>query len=122
MSTAARSALGLRGEALAAEHLERLGFAILHRRYRTRFGELDLVACDGTALVFCEVKTRRGPRGRPWDGLGPAKQAQVRRMAGVYLREVPDRPRVPIVRCDAIGVLLDGQDRLVRLEHVEAAF
>lgn len=121
MSTDARQSLGKTGEQLAADHLERRGFAIVARNFRTRFGELDLVACDGQTLVFCEVKTRRG-RGNPWDNLGPAKRAQVRKMAGVYLRDAPDRPRVPDIRCDAVGVLLDGQGRLVRLDHVESAF
>ena len=121
MSTAARSDLGRQGEALAAQHLERLGFAILHRGYRTRFGELDLIACDGTTLVFCEVKTRRG-RGNPWHALGPAKQQQVRKMARAFLHEVEDRPRVPHVRLDAIGVVVDGRGRMVRLDHVEGAF
>ena len=57
--TDVRHAAGQRGEDLAAEHLERLGFEILARNHRTRFGELDLVAFDGDVLVFVEVKTRR---------------------------------------------------------------
>jgi putative endonuclease len=116
-----RQHLGRLGERLAAEHLERLGFAILARNHRTRFGEIDLVACDGTTLVFVEVKTRRG-RGEPWDALNPAKQAQVRRMARAYLAEVHGRPRVPMLRFDAIGVAIDAHGRLTRLEHLEGAF
>lgn len=115
-----RLELGRRGEALAAQHFERLGFAIVARNFRTRFGELDLVACDGDTLVFCEVKTRRG--GNPWDAIGPDKQARVRRMARAFLAEAPDRPRVPGLRFDAIGVVLDPCGALVRLDHLEAAF
>jgi putative endonuclease len=121
MSTDPRHHLGRLGERLAAEHLERLGFAIVARNHRTRFGEIDLVACDGTTLVFCEVKTRRG-RGDPWEALHPGKQAQVRRMARVYLSEAADRPRVARLRFDAIGVAIDGRGRLTRLDHVEGAF
>jgi putative endonuclease len=116
-----RQSLGRRGEQLAAEHLERLGYAIVTRNHRTRYGEIDLVACDGTTLVFVEVKTRRG-RGQPWDNLHDAKRAQVRRMARAYLTEQAGRPRVRLLRFDAIGVVLDHQGRLTRLDHVENAF
>src|SRR5205807_2831512 len=54
-----RPALGRLGEQLAAEHLERNGFAILARRERTGAGEIDVIAFDGTTLVFAEVKARR---------------------------------------------------------------
>ena len=47
-----RHALGRLGEQLAATHLERLGFAILARNARTRYGEIDLIAFDGHTLVF----------------------------------------------------------------------
>jgi putative endonuclease len=121
VSSDPRHHLGRLGERLAAEHLERLGYAIVARNHRTRFGELDLVACDGTTLVFCEVKTRRG-RGQPWDGLHGGKRAQVRRMARAYLDDQRDRPRVPELRFDAIGVTIDARGRLTRLEHLEGAF
>lgn len=116
-----RIRLGIEGERHAAEHLERLGFTIVARRHRTRFGELDIVACDGTALVFCEVKTRRSP-GRCWESLGPAKRRQVRRMAAAYLAAVPDRPRCREIRFDAIGVVIDPRGQLATLEHLIAAF
>jgi putative endonuclease len=116
-----RQHLGRLGERLAAEHLERLGYAIVARNHRTRYGEIDVVACDGRTLIFVEVKTRRG-RGEPWDALHPAKQAQVRRMARAYLNEASDRPRVPLLRFDAIGVVIDARGRLTRLEHLEDAF
>jgi putative endonuclease len=121
MSTDPRQHLGRLGEGLAASHLERLGYAIVARNHRTRFGELDLVACDGSTLVFVEVKTRRG-RGAPFDALHVAKRAQVRRMARAYLADAPDRPRVPHLRFDAIGVSIDARGRLTRLEHVQDAF
>lgn len=121
MSPDPRQHLGRLGERLAAEHLERLGYAIVARNHRTRFGELDLVAWDGGTLVFCEVKTRRG-RGEPWDALHGAKRAQVRRMAREYLSEVADRPRAAALRFDAIGVCIDPRGRLTRLDHVEDAF
>jgi putative endonuclease len=119
----ARRALGTRGEDLAAAHLERLGYVVIARNHRTRFGELDLVVADDRALVFVEVKTRRaGRRGHPWEGLHERKRAQVRRMAAAYLSEVSDRPRGLELRFDAVGVVIDPQGRLVALDHLEAAF
>jgi putative endonuclease len=118
-----RHDLGRHGEQLALEHLERLGCQLVARNHRTRFGELDLVVRDRDALVFVEVKTRRAARpGRAWDALHPRKRDQVRRMAAAFLAEEPDRPRVPELRFDAIGVTIDATGRLVALEHLEGAF
>jgi putative endonuclease len=119
-----RQALGRAGEQLAAEHLERSGFTVLERNYRTRWGELDLVACDGMTLAFCEVKTRRLTAGRGYvlEAVGPRKQARVRRMAMSWLTSHPRRPHVPNIRFDAIGVTFDRAGRLAALEHLEGAF
>ena len=122
METDARMTLGRRGEQLAAEHFARLGWTIVARNHHTRFGELDIVALDGETLVFAEVKTCRLGKGRPWDSLHERKRSQVRRMAGVWLSEVPRRPRFFTIRCDAVGVVLDERGGLVRLDHLRAAF
>ncbi len=122
MSTDLRQHLGRQGERLAAEHFERLGYRVLARRHRTRFGEIDLVVADAAAIVFCEVKTRRHGAGHPWDALTPAKRAQVRRMAAAWLVETPERPHTGELRFDAVGVVVDAQGRLVRLDHLEGAF
>lgn len=116
-----RRTLGDLGERLAAEHLQRQGFTIVARQHRTRFGEIDLIACNGTTLAFCEVKTRRSA-GRIWDALDARKQRQVRRMAAAYLAETPSRPRASELRFDAIGVVIDGRGELVSLQHLEGAF
>jgi putative endonuclease len=123
VSTDLRHHLGRLGEDLALAHLERLGFTLVARNHRTRYGELDLVVFDGTTLIFVEVKTRRANRsGRgPWEALHERKRKQVRRMAAAFLLE-PDRPRSAELRFDAIGVVIDGQGRLVSLDHLEAAF
>ena len=124
MPTDLRQHLGRIGEDLALAHLERLGYALVARNHRTRYGELDLVVFDGTTLVFVEVKTRRmNENGRgPWEALHERKRHQVRRMAAVFLLEVTDRPHSPELRFDAIGVVIDAHGKLVRLDHLEAAF
>jgi putative endonuclease len=119
-----RHRLGVAGEQLAAEHLIRRGFSIVERNYRTRWGELDIVAYDGYTLAFCEVKTRRvaAGTGSPFDSLRPRKRARVRKMAGSWLIERTQRPHADAVRFDAIGVTFDPAGRLVGIEHLEGAF
>jgi putative endonuclease len=119
-----RRRLGQAGEDLALAHLERLGYDLVVRNHRTRWGEIDLVVHDGKVLVFVEVKTRRASvSGRgPWEALHERKQIQVRRMAAAFLAEVDERPRATELRFDAVGVVIDARGRLVRLDHLEAAF
>ncbi len=116
--------MGERGEQLAAEHLVRRGFAIVERNFRTRWGELDIVACDGQRLVFCEVKTLLARPGRrdPLEAVRPGKRAQVRRIAAQWLVQRSERPRVGELRFDVIGVTIDRGGRLLELEHLEGAF
>ena len=116
--------LGRLGEQLAAEHLIRRGFRIIERNYRTRWGELDIVAFDGRTLAFCEVKTRRLQDNSQslFAALRPRKQAQVRKMAGAWLIERTKHPRADVLRFDAIGVTYDRRGRLVGIEHLEGAF
>ena len=121
MPTESRKSLGRLGEQLAADHFERLGWTILERNYQTRMGEIDLVAVDGRTLVFAEVKTCRLGRGQPWDSLHERKRVQVRRMSGIWFNE-RRRPFFERIRFDAIGVLVDDRDELVRLDHIEGAF
>ncbi len=124
MTNDPRRRLGQLGEKLAAEHLIRRGFEIVERNYRTRWGELDIVAFDGRTLAFCEVKTRRASPGRasPFDALHVPKRTQVRKMAGRWLIDRADRPYADEVRFDAIGVMISPDGRLIGIEHLEGAF
>lgn len=122
-----RRELGALGEALARRHLEARGLTILDANFRTRHGELDLIAADGRYLVFCEVKTRvlAGPPGElgPFAAIGLEKRRRIRSMAREWLAQRPaDDPWRPELRFDAIGIELDAQGRLTRLDHLEAAF
>jgi putative endonuclease len=124
MPTDRTKELGRRGEQLAAEHFSRLGYRVLARNHRTRFGELDLILADeaeGT-IVFCEVKSRRVGNGDWRDNLHSSKRKQVRTMAAAWLSEVRDRPWHAELRFDAVGVTLDDHGELVRLDHLQAAF
>ena len=123
MSTDQRHLLGQASERLAAAHLERLGYDVVAANYRTRFGELDLVVCDDTSLVFVEVKTRRaGALESSVQAVSADKQRRVRRMAAAWLVEAADRPRSRDLRFDVVAVTVDRNSRLVALDHLEAAF
>jgi putative endonuclease len=111
--------LGRRGEDLAANHLRRQGMALLHRNWRCAYGELDLVATDGIALVVCEVKTRsRDCHGTPAEAVTPVKTRHIRNAA----REWVHRYGVWLpVRFDVLAVLWpDGSEP--RVEHLRGAF
>ena len=120
--TDVRHTAGQQGEAHAAQHFERLGFDVLARNHRTRYGELDLVVYDGSTLVFVEVKTRRSNSREAWENLHWLKQSKVRRMAVAWLSESNARPFGAELRFDGVAILLDGAGQLVRLDHLEAAF
>ncbi len=124
MSSDLRSRLGRLGEDLALEHLERLGYRLLARNHRTRFGELDLIVCDDATIVFVEVKARRvdSSAGSALESVPPRKQRQVRGMAAAWLIESDDRPRSIDLRFDVVAVTVDAGGRLLRLDHLEAAF
>src|SRR4051794_4823767 len=117
------------GERIAERHLERRGYRVLARNYRTRYGEIDLVAADEDAIVFCEVKTRAGA-GRsgpasPLDAIGPSKRRRVRMMAAQWLAaqaSEPSRPRRAQLRFDAIGITLGAGNRLGAINHLGGAF
>lgn len=97
---------------------------MLERNFRTRFGELDLVAGDSDVIVFCEVKTRvaRDQCRDPLESLHDHKRRQVRRTAARWLVERPDHPVVRDLRFDAIGITLAPDGRLLRLDHLKGAF
>jgi putative endonuclease len=128
-----RRALGRLGEDLADAHLTRLGFSTLARNVRTRAGEIDLIVFEprqGT-LVFVEVKTRRvsatargvRPEQEPLSRLRPRQCARLRRLAIAWLHEPErSRPRARTIRFDAIGVIVDQRDQLLRIDHIEAAW
>lgn len=81
-----RSLLGQEGENTAAAYLRQRGYTILHRNYRSRSGEIDIIARHGKALVFAEVKTRRTTNfGSPAAAVTPRKQLQISRVAEEYL-------------------------------------
>lgn len=112
-------ALGKQGEMLAAAFLERAGYTILARNYRSRLGELDLVAEEGGAVVFVEVKTRRdGAAVGPFEAVTAAKRRQMAKVALDYLvrQGQGERP----ARFDVVAVTFVGD--APRMELMKNAF
>jgi len=84
--TYARQTFGRFGEDLACEELERNGYIVIGRRYRTKWGELDIIAKHGNYFVFVEVKARHdGSFGDPEEAVTLQKQQRMVWMATDYL-------------------------------------
>jgi putative endonuclease len=109
------------GEDFAAEYLKGKGFRVLERNYRSRFGEIDIIAEDGQYIVFAEVKTRRIPSlAEPEASVTPGKQKKIAKTALLYLQKHPTRLQP---RFDVIGIVTAGRKPAVRsLHHIKNAF
>jgi putative endonuclease len=114
-----RRGLGRRGEELAARHLMAKGYEMVARNWRCSAGELDLVARDGDSLAFVEVRTRRGRAlGTPEESITLAKKVRLVDLAETYVQE---HGWVGDYRIDVVAIELDGQGRLLRVDHYENA-
>jgi putative endonuclease len=114
-----RVALGIRGEDLACAELERLGYAVLARRYRRRVGEIDIIARDGRTTVFVEVKARDGAAfGSGGDAITWRKRRRMIACATDYLARagLVDAP----CRFDVVTIELDATP--ARIEVYRGAF
>lgn len=102
--TYARQLLGLQGESMACAELERMGYVIVERRFRTRFGEIDVVADDGGTVVFVEVKAKTDASfSDPVESVTRQKQRRLVSMAEQYVayRGLDQRPcRFDVVAID----------------------
>jgi putative endonuclease len=107
-------------EKLAASHLEAKGYIILDRNVRLLRKEVDIIARDGSTIVFVEVKGRRSVRfGFPSEAVGARKQQHLLRVADAYLTR--ERLWGRACRFDVVAVTLDGCGKPV-FEHIENAF
>jgi putative endonuclease len=123
--TFARLELGRRAERLVAMRLELSGWRLVGRNVRLPSGELDIVALDGSTLVFVEVKAGRagatlGPE-RPAHAVGRRKQLKLRRLAREWIAERRGPSGVSGYRFDVVGVSF-GLDGLADVDHIRSAF
>jgi putative endonuclease len=93
---------------------------ILDRDWRSRLGQIDIVADDGGTLVLVEVKTRRGERyGTPQEAVDARKRQKLRSLLEVY-RAATRRQQQPC-RIDVLGLLLGPDLSVIRWEHIKDA-
>lgn len=117
--------IGSQGETIATDYLMKKGYRIVQRNFRTKWGEIDIVArCTVTSSgvteeyrVFVEVKTKRGDGyGAPWEMVGGWKTSQVRRMGEIWCREYG---WTGLCRLDVISVVLGHNGDVEKIEHWE---
>ncbi len=112
--------LGSRGEAAAARYLKRHGLRVLSRGYRTKRGEIDLIAREGDCLVFVEVKTRR--TGEPAEAVTPLKQRRIIRAALRFVRYHHLHEVGVPCRFDVVAVVWPDDRGTPTIEHQRDAF
>ncbi len=108
-------------EQLAVSFLQRKGFTILQRNYRSHYGEIDIIAEMGShSIIFIEVKARKNRLESAFSSVSRSKQRKIIKTAARYLQsnpELEDR----LVRFDIIGIA-EKKDGFYQIEHMEDAF
>ncbi len=102
------------GEDLACQYLLNKGFKILHKKFRSRFGEIDIIANKGELVVFVEVKYRNSPKfGKGFEAISKSKMDKIIKTSQYFIASHPDKY---IYRYDVISID-DG-----KITHIENAF
>ncbi len=111
--------LGRKGEDAAVRFLERRGYDIVERNWTCFAGEADIIARDGEAVVFVEVKTRTGAsNGLPAEAVTKNKRERYEKIACAFLADY-DVVDVP-VRFDVVSISLIDTDRAMVRHHIDA--
>jgi len=114
-----RKQFGLTGEALAEIHLKQAGYRILERNYRTKLGEIDIIAKDRDTIVFIEVKTRRSEHyGSPKWAVTAKKKRKISMVALLYLKST--RQSQAKARFDVVSI--GPMEENARIEIIKNAF
>ena len=109
--------IGSKYEALAAEYLQKKGYRIVERNFRSPFGEIDIIAEKDGVIVYVEIKYRSSMRyGDPLEAVDFRKQRQICRVANYHYSGYTRGREIPC-RFDVIGIYGDGSIR-----HIENAF
>jgi putative endonuclease len=111
---------GALGEKIAVKYLAGKGYRVLHTNYRNSIGEIDIIAMDGSTLVFVEVRSKTGTGfGLPLESITRTKSSKLIRVAEGYLIEHPDAPED--WRIDAIGILFGSEFSNPVITHIPYA-
>ena len=110
--------LGEKGEGLAVRFLKKQGYKIIEQNYRTRIGEIDVIAKDRDTLVFIEVKTRESIEyGMPFEAVNRAKRRKIANVALLFLKTLKE---IPPCRFDVVSIHM--KDNRHELELIKDAF
>ena len=112
--------LGISGESIAEQYLRRKGYSILEKGFRYLKGEIDIIARDGSCLVFVEVKTRsEEDYGSAEEAVTFSKQRQIKKTARGYLFQ--NQGSAPECRFDVVAVIASGEGGFL-VRHFPQAF
>ncbi len=121
--TMRRKKLGREGERAVKDLLEQKGYGILETNFRTRTGEIDIVAAEGDTLVFIEVKTRASTScGFPEEAVTSLKQQRIRKLAVEYMSIGGPGPRYRDIRFDVAAVTVGSKGEIAAIRIIEGAF
>ncbi len=110
--------LGKKGEKLAVKFLRKKGYKVIKQNYKTRIGEIDIIAKDRETLAFIEVKTRESIEyGLPFEAVNRAKKKKIANVALLYLKKVKE---IPPCRFDIVSIYYE-QDK-PEFELIKDAF
>jgi putative endonuclease len=111
--------LGIEGENVAVKFLEKKGYRIIRRNYKTHIGEIDIIAQDGNTIVFVEVKTRGNESfGKPFEAVNKRKRQKLKNLALLYLK---NQGREFPVRFDVLSIFCSDKGKK-EIEHIKDAF
>jgi putative endonuclease len=115
-----RGDIGKKGELLARNFLKKRGYHIIETNYRTRFGEIDIIATHNKVLVFIEVRTKNSVSfGTPEESITLKKANHLRAAAYTYLNT--HQNIFELWRIDFVAVEIDNKGKAKRIEIFESA-
>ena len=117
--TKSKQEIGKKGESVAVRYLKKQGYKIIEQNYRSKVGEIDIIAREKRTLVFVEVKTRSSRSfGSPKWAVTPKKQKAIS-MAALYYLKMTNQANAA-ARFDVVSILAQGED--TQIELVRNAF
>jgi putative endonuclease len=125
MMTVERKKLGEYGEKLALRHYELAGFSLVHRQYRCRMGEIDLIMRKRNVYYFVEVRTKTTPYfGTAEASITPQKRKTIRQVSLHFLQNLPNQQNDhhPAVQFDVVAISIDKQQKMAWIRRIPQAF
>lgn len=110
--------LGDQGESIIADKMEKAGFILLARNYRTPYGEVDIIAQQGDTIAFVEVKTRQHMFFDISEVITPAKQKKIIMVAKTFLAQHSN----PEVICRFDVAILEHKQNSSAITYIPNAF